>query len=136
MWVQEFKKELKAKKFLLYSPVEVWNDGLYALKTGIEFPEEIVNQRKKEFDMVKSDYLRPTKKQLAEKDAIYSISMFAELGIKISDEKKTLYIEKMTQSKSDDEVINKSWAGTDLETMMLQLGEKGKFPGNLISSFQ
>lgn len=41
----------------------------------------------------------------------------------------------MTEGKSDEEVINKSWPGVDLETMMHQLGEKEKFPGNLKSSF-
>jgi hypothetical protein len=42
----------------------------------------------------------------------------------------------MTDGKSDEEIINKSWAGVDLETMMEHLDAKGKFPGNLKHSFE
>lgn len=136
MWIQEFGKEKKAKKFLMYAPVEVWGDGLYALKAGIDLPKKAINDRKKDYDAVKDDYLRPTKKDIAEKDASRAISEIGKLGIEVNDEQKRLFIERMTDGKSDDEVINKSWDGVNLETMLIELGKKGKFPGNLKDSFE
>src|SRR3990167_6450330 len=49
MYVQEFGKERKAKKFLLYAPVEAWGDGLYSIATGIELPPKALINRKKDY---------------------------------------------------------------------------------------
>lgn len=136
MWVQEFGKEQKAKKMLMYAPVEAWSDGEYAIEAGIELPPDAIEARRKDFEAVKGDYLRPTKKELALKDSKRALRTLEKLGINLTDVQKQEFTDAMTEGKSDEEVINKSWAGVDLETMMLQLGEKGKFPGNLKSSFE
>jgi hypothetical protein len=54
----------------------------------------------------------------------------------MTEEQAQQFVGLMTAGKSDDEIINKSWAGVDLETMMTDLDAKGKFPGNLKHSFE
>lgn len=136
MYVTEFGKEKKAKKFLIYSPIETWGDGQFALDANIELPPEAVEQRRKEYEEVKGDYLRPTKKEIAEKEAKRAIKAFEKIVGVMTDEQKQQLISTMTEGKSAEEIINKSWDGTDLETMMDELNKKGKFPGNLRQSIQ
>ena len=135
MWVQEFGKEQKAKKMLMYAPIEAWSDGEYAIEVGIDLPAEALEARKNDLESVKDDYLRPTKKELAIKEAKKAIAQLGKLGVSLTETQLHEFTDAMTDGKSDEEVINKSWAGVDLETMMHQLGEKGKFKGNLKSSF-
>lgn len=136
MWVQEFGKEKKTKKFFLYAPIEAWSDGVYAMQAAYELPPEAIEARKKEYDAAKGDYLRPTKRALAENEAKRALKVIKKIGIELTGNQSKHFIELMTEGKSNEEIINKSWAGVDLETMMDDLDAKGKFPGNLKHSFE
>jgi hypothetical protein len=81
IWVQEFGKEKKAKKFFLYAPIEAWSDGVYAMQAAYELPLEAIEARRKEYETVKGDYLRPTKKALAENDAKSALGVIKKIGI-------------------------------------------------------
>lgn len=136
MYVQEFGKEKKSKKFLMYAPIETWGDGEYALKVHYDLSPEAIEERRKEFDTVKNDYSRPSKKEVAEKRAKHALAEMEKLIDTIPEEQKNKFILNMTSGKSDEKIINKSWEGVDLETMMNELDKKGKFPGNLRHSFE
>jgi hypothetical protein len=136
MYVQEFGKERKAKKFLMYAPIETWGDGEYAIEANFELPPEAIKQRRQEFDEVKGDYLRPTKREIALKGASHAIWEFEKIVGSLTEDQKKQFVEAMIQGKSDEEIINKSWDGTDLETMIDELNKKGKFPGTLKQSLE
>lgn len=136
MWVQEFGKEKKAKKFFLYAPIEAWSDGVYAMQAAYELPPEAIEARKKEYEAVKGDYLRPTKKDVAKNDAKRVLGVLKKIGVELIDGQAKRFTEIITDGKSDEEIVNKSWSGVDLETMMNDLDAKGKFPGNLKHSFE
>lgn len=136
MWVQEFGKEKKAKKFFLYAPIEAWSDGVYARQAAYELPPEAIEARKKEYEAVKGDYLRLTKKDVAKNDAKRALEALKKIGVELTGGQAKHFTETMTDGKSDEEIINKSWSGVDLETMMNDLDAKGKFPGNLKHSFE
>lgn len=136
MYVEEFGKEKKAKKFLMYSPVEAWNDTQYGIKAVPNLPSTALEQRRKEFEEVKGDYLRPTELQIAEKKAKKAIKVLQSVGVNITEEQKRQFFDVMTKGKSNEDIINRSWDGTDLETMILELDKKGKFPGLLRDSIE
>lgn len=136
MWVQEFGKEKKAKRFFLYAPIEAWSDGVYAMQASYELPPEAIEARKNEYDAVKGDYLRPTKKALAENEAKCALKIIKKTGIELTENQSEHFIKLMTEGKSNEEIINKSWAGVNLKTMMDDLDAKGMFPGNLKHSFE
>jgi hypothetical protein len=136
MYVEEFGKEKKAKKFLMYSPIEVWNDTQYGIKTVPNLPPKVLEQRREEYEVVKEAYLRPTKLQIAEKEAKKAVKAVQKVGVYLTEEQKRQFLEIMTKGKSNEEIVNKSWDGTDLETMIQELDKKAKFPGLLRDSIE
>lgn len=139
-FVEEFKAETKAKKFFMFTPVELWEDTEYAIKVGVDVPQEVIEKRKREFEMVKSEFIRINPREEAEKQVEKVLEMFDQIGNPLAEEIKSTvkknFLKSLFGDKKVEPEINKSWIGIPLEQMMVELEKRGKFPGNLKESLE
>mgnify|MGYP001597108420 CR=1 FL=1 len=134
-FVEAFGSESKAERFFRFSRVEAWNNLKYIETTSTLIAKDKKELREKEFLLVKDDFMRPSPKEVTEKQVKKILDEIKKLGIDISNETRIKVIDIMTENRSGEKEMNRSWIGASLEQMMEEIDKKHIFPGTLKKQF-